>query len=421
MYLYLTTTNSNIIISINKDLDKISNPINLWILKKYSDLRNEFINWMNLYELKNAIGILYKLVQILNNGYIKMGRNFIKGKESEKEWIESLSVMNYIIGFILNDFKSVMPFFCESQYMGLKEFYINKLKISDNFDKSIHLVESQSYITLNESQLAKSLDFDIIYNIITQIYQMRSSNNISLKKPVKTIGLIWDNQLEQRYSDRFKEYLGMVIDECNILDLQIISKNNIIITKTIIPVKALFFKKYGKSVQPIFDEMTKWDSIKLDKFINDGGIYKFYHPNEINYDEFVFDYSMFNHTYKIDFINSNNIDSKNFIFKEFDFGLHKDKIILLLDKSWDESNDKIYYYRLVATSIQKSRKEAGLHPWDNVVAHWKGLPKYPLETDEAIDYIEKITRIKLLNSNNISNLIFSNHYENIDIDIILTN
>ena len=413
MYLYSSTTGLKNINSIKKDLDNISNPINLWILKKYSDLRNEYLNWMNLYELKNAVGVLYKLVQVLNNGYIKMGRNLLKGKESEEEWIETLSVMNYIIGFILNDFKSVMPFFCESQYIGLKDFYVNKLGISNSFDKSIHLVEPQTYITLNSIQIAKSIDFDIIYNIITQIYQMRSLINLSLKKPVKSVGLILDDIFESRYSDRFKEYLGMIIEECNLLDLQIISKNNIIIAKNIVPIKALFFKKYGKIIQPVWDELIKWNSEKIDKLINDGGIFG----------EFQFDSTMFNYTYKIDFIESDTNNSDNLIYKEFDFGSYKDKIILLMDKSWDEFNDKIYYYRLVATSIQKSRKEGGLHPWDNVIAYWDGKPKYSLETDEALDYIFKITRIKFSSYSDISeqNLIYSNYFENIGIKIHLTN
>lgn len=425
MYLYVSSTGLKRIYSIKKELDKISNPINLWILSKYSELRTEYIKWMNMYELKNAIGVLYKLVQVLNNGYIKMGRNLLKGKETNEVWIESLSVLNYIIGFILNDFKSVMPFFCESQYLGLKDFYINKLGISNNFDKSIHLVESQSYIVLNSMQLEKSIDFDIIYNIVTQIYQMRSLNNISLKKPVKSVGLIWDNQLEQRYSDRFKEYLGMVIDECNLLDLQLINQNDIKITKSIVPIKALFFKKYGKPIQPVYDELSKWNSEKLDEFINNSGIYKLCHQNsDVNgNDELEFDSTMFNYNYSID---SNLIKmDNNIVFREFNFGEYKDKIILLMDKSWDESNDKIFYYRLVATSIQKSRKEAGLHPWDEIMALWDGVPRYPLETDEALDYIEKITRIKLYNysksnSELKSNTIYSNHFDNIGLKIHLS-
>jgi valyl-tRNA synthetase len=142
---------------------------------------------MDSYELKNAINVLYKLVQILNNGYIKMGDNLIKGKESKEEWEESLSVMSYIIGFMLNDFKSVIPFFSESKYLELKDFYLTRVNNTSSFDKSIHLVENQEFIELNEEQIAKSIDFDIIYNIIIQIYQMRSLNDISMKKPVKLL------------------------------------------------------------------------------------------------------------------------------------------------------------------------------------------------------------------------------------------
>lgn len=416
MELYINTFKSNPIFSVKLNKDKISNPINLWILRKYSELRDEFSNWMDIYEIKNSVGTLFKLVQIMNNGYIKMGRNLIKGKESKEEWEECLSIMNYIIRFILNDFKSIIPFFCESKYLELKEFLTSKLDIPKTFDKSIHLIENQEFIHLSSEQIDKSIDFDIIYNIILQIYQMRSQNDISLKKPIKSIGLLWDETLELRYSKRFKDYLNMVIDECNLLDLILIDREQIKIIKNIVPVKALFFKKYGKSVQLVYEELTKWNSKDLDKFIESGGIYKDKKENK----EFIFDNTMFNYTYNIE--NIENPYSTKLIYKEFNFGFHKDKIILLMDKTWDTSNEKIYYYRLVATSIQKARKEAGLHPWDNVSALWEGEPKYSLETHDALEQIEKITRIKLSNWKNNSsevNMIYSNIYENIGIKIHL--
>jgi isoleucyl-tRNA synthetase len=421
MCLYINTFNTNPIFSVKVNIVNITNPINLWVLRKYSELRIEYVEWMNNYELKNSISILYKLVQILNNGYIKMGRNLIKGKESKEDWEESLSVFNYIIGFMLNDFKSVIPFFCESKYLELKDFYIKQLGITDNFEKSIHLVGIQEYITLNQEQINKSIDFDIIYNIIIQIYQMRSLNNISLKKPIKSVELLWDEKLETRYSSRFKDYLGMVIDECNLLDLRLVNKEQVNITKTIVPVKSLFFKKYGKNIQPIFELLSKWNSETLEEFISSGGIYKWAHKDEPNYDEYIFESTMFNYNYKIDMIGSSNVNNSNLIYKEFDFGTFRDKIILLMDKSWDYSNDKIYYYRLVATSIQKARKDAGLHPWDNITALWEGETKYPLESEEAQNYIEKITRIKLLNYKNYNcDQIYSNEFENIGVKIHLS-
>lgn len=142
-------------------------------------------------------------------------------------------------------------------------------------------------------------------------------------------------------------------------------------------------------------------------------------------DGFTFDTTMFNITYKIETTDS-NLSTENLVYREFNFGNCKDKIVLLMDKTWDTSNDKIYYYRLIATSIQKARKEAKLHPWDYINAIWEGKPKYSLETQDALEYIEKIIRIKLfnwenysINANDKQNEIYSCYYENIGIKIHL--
>jgi len=421
MNLYINTHGSNPLISINANISKISNPINLWILKKYSELRNEFNGSMEEYNLKNAIGVLYKLVQILNNGYIKMGRQLIKGKESTEDWVQSLSVLYYIITFMLNDFKSVYPFFAESQYLNIRDFLINKTNSSACFDKSVHLVESQEFVRLGAEQIAKSLDFDIIYNIITQIYWLRSSNDISLKKPIKKISLILDESLELRYSGRFKEYLSMVEEECNVLELNIIDKSQIKITKTITPVKSLFFKKYGKLVNKAFEIVSKYSQSQLEELVEQAG----------HYEDFEFDSTMFNFNYSIESSEMNNLGN-SIVYNDFNFGDYKDKIIILMDKSWDEFNDKIYYWRLVATSIQKSRKFAKLHPWDEIQALWEGNPKHSLDSDVAQEYINKITRIKLSSLGNWNNnnpltiepdnsIIYTNYFENIGIKIHLAN
>ena len=170
----------------------------------------------------------------------------------------------------------------------------------------------------------------------------------------------------------------------------------------------------GVTVSPVNSDIV-WALIEN----KNGGVYKWVHKEETGYDEYVFEPTMFNYTYKIETIDS-DLSSDNLVYKEFNFGSHKDKIVLLMDKTWDTSNDKIYYYRLVATCIQKARKEAGLHPWDSIRSFWDGEPKHSLDTPDAIEYIEKITRIKLDNwENNKCDEIYSNYYENTDIKIHL--
>jgi isoleucyl-tRNA synthetase len=407
--LYKTNNNKNPIYQI-QTLDGITNPINLWILKKYSELRNEFIDSMDKYDLKNAVGVLYKLVQILNNGYIKMGRYILKGKESEEEWSQSLSTLYYILLFVINDFKSIIPFFSEYQFKDISDFMKDKFGLCDLVDGSVHLIGNIEFTELNEEQVSLSNNFDIIYNIVVNIYKLRGSYNISMKKPIKMVSIIPSQGLLDRFSNRFQEYLNIVMEECNILEINVLEENNIKINKEITPLKSQLFKKFGRGISKVYDELVKMDCDELSNILD-----------LEDYNGFVLDQTMFDIKTNIE-LNNNSNDSNDYVYKDFSYGEVKDKIIILMDKKYDEEVDKLYYYRLVATSIQKSRKLAGLHPWNVISAYYEGDSKYDLEKDEAQTYIEKITRITLnKHSDSFSDKkqIYSGVWENTGLKITL--
>jgi isoleucyl-tRNA synthetase len=385
------------------------NPLNLWIIKKYSDLRNEYKMYMDSYDLKSAVNVLYKLVQVLNNGYIKMGRFILKGKETQEEWQESLSTLFYILRYILYDFRAVMPFFCEYSYILINEFICKLKEVESNYE-SVHLNYIKDYITLSDEQQSKSNDFDIIYNIIINIYALRGQNDISMKKPIKNIKIIAQNRLLDIYSSRYQNYLNIVSEECNILGIEVETEDKVKINKQITPLQSQIFKKYGKEVKSTFDKIKILDQENLQIVLDNG-----------DYDGYAFDSTMFNIKNEIILQNEeDNKDNSNYVYRDFQYGINKDKIMILLNKSYDEMTDKLYYYRLVATSIQRSRKLAGLHPWDNISAEYSGEPKYNLEEKEAQDYIKNITRINLNRQyNKEQSYIYSQEWENINLTLSL--
>ena len=99
---------------------------------------------------------------------------------------------------------------------------------------------------------------------------------------------------------------------------------------------------------------------------------KVYH-HHLEYNGFYFDSSMFNINSKIEITNESTQFENNLVFREFKFDGYN--LILIANMDWDEQTDKLYYYRLVATKIQKCRKEAGLHPWDPINAYYNSNPK----------------------------------------------
>lgn len=402
--LYFKTHETNPIFSIEMHIDRVLNPINNWILHKYKEIYLDYNKHMSNYDLNRAVAVLPNLVEVFNNGYIKLGRQLIKGKESHDEWVESLSTMYYLIKRIVMDFRAIIPFFCESQYQNLKTFSseIGFDTIFYNVN-SVHLSEPTNFVELSFNQIAHSYDFDIIYNIIKELYQLRGINNISLKKPLKSVCLVIDPELDYKYSTRYLNYLNFVTDECNIMDLQIIDKTRVNITKSISPIKALIFKQWGKSVSQTFDELTKMNVNELEQIIGltDG------------YNGFKFEKSHFNINSKIEIVGQT---SGNLVNKEFKFDNYN--LILIGNIDWDENTDKIYYYRLVATSVQKCRKLAEVHPWDPIVCYYSGVPKYGLDNQDAVEYINKITRIKF-DKYSGQNVFYESKFEDIGIKLCL--
>jgi isoleucyl-tRNA synthetase len=404
--LYLNKNKTNPLHKMS--LDKLTNPINVWIITQYNLIRNEYYNSMDNYDLKNAVNVVIKFVNILNNGYIKLGRNLLKGKENDFEWIESINTLYYIIKYFISDFKAIIPFFSEFQYLNLKKLMKDN-EIYDEFFEplSIHLndlLTQFNYIIIPEEQHKLATDFDIVYNIIFTIYQMRTINNISLRKPLRSISIVVDDTFNTKYSSNYVKYLSFISNECNILDIKLLNHSVLDVKKSIVPNKNLIYKKYGKNITSAFNSLILMTQDELDKVLTEG-----------KYEDYEMDTSLFNISYEIN-IKDTEDEKAKYEFKEIIYG--NNNITVLMDVYYDENIDKLYYYRLIATLVQKSRKKAGLHPWDVIKTYYSGNAKYSLENELAQNIISSITSYNLIKYNDES-YFYSGDFENVNIKIYL--
>lgn len=345
----------------------LSNPINKWLIYKYITLIKEYNDSFKTFNLNVAIECLINLVQILNNGYINNARPLLKGKRGRVETIESMNTLFYIINNIIIDFRAIIPYLSEIVYLDLIEFF-NNLEVDHSFtEKSVHFYNSNIYdeVHINDD----IINFDIIYNIIGNIKRLRSINNISAKKPVKSVVVIVDDTFDLL---KIKDHLHYIVDECNIMNLEFKRESEVKIERSIKPVKALFFKEYGKKVTSTFALFCKMNSTEIDSVLN------------TNFNGFYITESLFNVNINID----SDVNSVNFSFK-----CHESNFMVVLDKTYDENTDKLYYYRLISRLIQTLRKELELHIWDRVKVFWNGEPKYDLTCSDACKYIFDITGV----------------------------
>lgn len=367
------------------DVNKISNPINVWIIHQYYLTRSEYKKSMDSYDLRAGVQALTSFVEIINNGYIKLGRNLLKGKEGIDLWTETLNTMYYILKYFINDFKAIIPYFSETKYLELKTLVLKYDFIDDFFVyESIHLnniYDTELYCKIPEEKYYLVSDFDIIYNIIVTIYKLRGLVNMTVKKPFSSVKIIIPDSFDLTYSSRYRDYLSFVTDECNIMEIDVIGMSEVSVEKSIIPLRGPIFKKYGKSISQIWEKLVLLTSTELEKILQSG-----------NFLGFEFDSSMFEINSKVS-VKGNSDSKSDFIFKEFTYG--NDKVIVLADKQYNESLDKLYYYRVVATRVQRARKIGSFHPWEKINCYYSGTPKYPIDSEEAIKCIKSITKYEL--------------------------
>ena len=77
----------------------------------------------------------------------------------------------------------------------------------------------------------------------------------------------------------------------------------------------------------------------------------------------------------------------------------QNKILILADLNEDDETLMMYYSRQFATDIQKLRKEAGLHPWNEINIYYKTeFEKLRKSIEDYKDYITNIVRYPVLNN-----------------------
>jgi len=264
-----------------------------------------------------------------------------------------------------------MPFFCEHHYLELKAMFEHR----DDFFRrsSIHLLPTNPDI-YEQNVLGASI-FDDIYNMVMCIFQVRGTYNISLKKPIRKLKIATSKRLSERYNN----LLSIITDETNILEVEMILIDDIEINKTYKPVKSEFFKKYGGSIAQVYSELVKLSSQDLEEVLLSG-----------TYKSIALEPHMFTITTTY---TPKGMKEGDEIYKELI--CNDEKVLLIVDKHYDQELEKKYYYRLVATKIQRCRKAFGLKPWNKINIYYNGIPTFPLDTNEAQEQIYQITNMTL--------------------------
>jgi len=353
----------------NKEFIEIESdlPFDKWILKETFDFITKYSSSLNSYKINPINNILVKFIDNLNNNYIRLNRDILKGKEGIENSQKSLSTLKKVLNIISIYLSPILPFLCENIFQ----------QIGNKSKPSVHLLNINDFNIQKYNM--KDIDIDMIetmLKVIDMIRSIRNTNNIQLKKPVKEI-IIYG---EEDNLNLLKKTESYIIKEGNILDISwekweattyyykyLINNKN----------AGTLFKSNIKVFEKFVSNLTQ----DILENLYNGGFTKF----SINNEDYL--------------IGSDLIKILQTIPDDFntDYKIKEDvnnKIKIKLNIKMDENTNELFIAKNIATTFQKLRKEGNYKVFDNLRLIIKEN-KFKDIITKHMEYIMKTTRCKI--------------------------
>jgi isoleucyl-tRNA synthetase len=356
-------------IEIDSDL-----PFDKWILKETYNFISKYSMYLDSYKINPIDEHLVKFINNLNNNYIRLNRDILKGKDDDNDnkCQKALSTLKKVLNILAVYLSPILPFLCENIYQSIG----NKTK------ESIHLMNIKDYpieqYNINDEDINM---IDSMLKVTDMVLSIRTSNKIQQKKPLKQI-IVYGEETTLKLLNKVENYIA---SEGNILD---VSWEKWVPTMYEYKYEVKFTVDNNKTAGRLFT--TKINEFK--KFISELSqpqLEYIYNGNVIKWNtnpKFSFDYSIDKSLVTVE---------QKVVDKEDGFKLLEDselKIKIKLNIQTDETTEELFVAKTIASMFQRMRKNGGFRVIDSLRLCIKEN-EFQNIVLKHMEYIMKTTRV----------------------------
>ncbi len=394
--------------------NKMNNELNSWIQFKTNHFVNELKECYQKYTLDKIGLIVQNYINDLNNVYIKLNRDDIKGKHGTIAQVHGLYTLYNVLKRVLLILAPILPFFTEAQNMILfdedERQKVNVVTVWRGLKyESIHLDKFKDVkpFILNEEDNKNVKIIEVIKEVVEEIRNVRIEHKIPSKRPLSKVVIQFVNSSSsnvQYMYDYFNkpndnDMEGSIIEnECNIIEMGFEYNDEIEEKKYIYEYK-LDFKKCGSTFKNKLNDFKNFMTHMSQEEL------------ELLYEKDIIHYVCEEEDFIInDFV---NIIRKEEVEKSNEYVvINKADYVLKVYTQSNNHLEELYEMKNIATTFQKMRKEAKLHPTDDVrllicsneIGFIKKIEKHKF-------YISRITRKmievkEMLDEHDVDQIIF---------------
>lgn len=336
--------------SINLESLKTQNFMDKWLINRTIYITLKSIEYMKSYNMGQTVDLLIESIEELTNWYIKLNRDRLKGSSGIVDQVSSLQTL-YSVLFTYNQlWAPFTPFLSEYLFLKLKvvNLEFESIESIESFEsiESILLTDMPRFedLEIDSDTLTLMGDMQRICNMVRNIRSKSSSHSTQLIK-IKQCTISHSN-LE--YLDKLKSVIKCIQSELNVIDFKFEPLESNIEIKIRFNERELgqTFKAQKNTVKHLIESIDQINLLKLYKSAS----------NEIDLDlDLNLEYpSKFFELYVAPI---NTADVSSIIDVD---------LLVKADLTYDNHINYLYRIRQMHSTIQTSRKEMGLHPWNPV-------------------------------------------------------
>ena len=202
----LSRTGTENSFQISVDIDKLSNPLDIWIISRLHELVAEVEKQMDAYNIPDALSPILPFLDDASNWYIRRSRRRFWKSEDDGDKNDAYRTLHYVLvrlSYILAPFT---PFLAEELYHSLT-----------GDDESIHL---KDWLPAGEVNKAMLRDMNALRAAVNDGLSKRAAEGIKVRQPLASAKLV--STISQNTPEKVAKFLvDIAQDELNVKTVEV--------------------------------------------------------------------------------------------------------------------------------------------------------------------------------------------------------
>ena len=202
----LSRTGTENSFQISVDIDKLSNPLDIWIISRLHELVAEVEKQMDAYNIPDALSPILPFLDDASNWYIRRSRRRFWKSEDDGDKNDAYRTLHYVLvrlSYILAPFT---PFLAEELYHSLT-----------GDDESIHL---KDWLPAGEVNKAVLRDMNALRAAVNDGLSKRAAEGIKVRQPLASAKLV--STISQNTPEKVAKFLvDIAQDELNVKTVEV--------------------------------------------------------------------------------------------------------------------------------------------------------------------------------------------------------